>query len=187
MNAADISIADIKITREEKPAETLIANHKAFLADKKMWEEIEQVRNIQILHKIQDGDTSLNIFFDLSEESHGTQRLFALAEPIIRTLEQGQILIFDELESSLHPLLLRFIINQFHNKDSNPKGAQLIFTTHNSSLLNNNLFRRDQIWLVEKDSRQASRLYPLTDFSPRKKMRPWKKAILKGVMEQSHF
>ncbi len=105
--------------------------------------------------------------FELIEESLGTQRLYALAGPFIDILNKGKVLIFDELDSSLHTLLARRIVNLF-NSDKNKNGSQLIFTTHDTSLLHSDVIRRDQVWFIEKDSSQSSNLYPLTDFSPRK-------------------
>ncbi len=80
----------------------------------------------------------------------------------------GEVLLFDEIDTSLHPLLVRFLVQRFHSEATNPRNSQLIFTTHNTSLLDQRVFRRDQIWFVEKDRAAASRLYPLTDFKPRK-------------------
>jgi hypothetical protein len=82
--------------------------------------------------------------------------------------ENGQILIVDELDRSLHALLVRELIAMFQNPEVNVNNAQLIFTTHDTSLLDGTLLRRDQVWFTEKDSDQASRLFPLTDFTPRK-------------------
>lgn len=106
--------------------------------------------------------------FELMDESTGTQRLFSLAAPVLDVLRDGRILLVDELDASLHPLLVRQLIAMFHNKKINKKNAQLIFTTHDTSLLDQSIFRRDQVWFTEKDSDQATNLYPLTDFSPRK-------------------
>jgi AAA15 family ATPase/GTPase len=104
----------------------------------------------------------------LNEESTGTQRLFALAAPVLDVLRDGRVLIIDELDSSLHPLLVRQLIGMFHNSRINKNKAQLVFSTHDTSLLDQSIFRRDQVWFTEKDSDQATNLYPLTDFSPRK-------------------
>jgi AAA15 family ATPase/GTPase len=106
--------------------------------------------------------------FDLGDESEGTQKLFALAGPLYTILEAGSILVIDELDRSLHPLLVRQIIEAFQNPDLNTRQAQLIFTTHDTSLLDNALLRRDQIWFAEKTADQSSQLMPLTEFSPRK-------------------
>lgn len=115
--------------------------------------------------------------FELLEESTGTQRLFALAAPVLDVLRDGRILVVDELDASLHPLLVRQLIGMFHNKQFNQNNAQLIFTTHDTSLLDTTIFRRDQVWFTEKDANQATNLYPLTDFSPRKK-----EALEKGYL-----
>ncbi len=77
-------------------------------------------------------------------------------------------MLVDELDRSLHPILARGLIELFNSKQSNPKGAQLIFNTHDTNLLSGGLLRRDQIWFTEKDRKGASHLYPLTDFKPRK-------------------
>lgn len=106
--------------------------------------------------------------FELTEESTGTQRLFSLAAPVLDVLRDGRVLLVDELDASLHPLLVRQLIAMFHSKQINHKNAQLIFTTHDTSLLDQSIFRRDQVWFTEKDADQATNLYPLTDFSPRK-------------------
>lgn len=94
--------------------------------------------------------------------------MLCIAGPILSVLKEGMTFFVDELDTSLHPLLVRRLVTMFHSTSLNQKGAQLVFCTHDSSLLDGDLFRRDQIWFVEKDREQASKLYPLTDFSPRK-------------------
>lgn len=106
--------------------------------------------------------------FELAEESQGTRRLFGLAAPVLDVLREGRVLVVDELDSSLHALMVRRLIELFHSPEINKNGAQLVFTTHDTSLLDLTIFRRDQIWFTEKDGNQATRLYPLSDFSPRK-------------------
>lgn len=104
--------------------------------------------------------------FGLMDESNGTRNLVFLAGPILGTLQNGITLVVDELDTSLHTLLLRQIVRLFHRPQVNTSGAQLIFTTHDASLLDvPDLFRRDQVWFVEKDLDQASALVPLSDFS----------------------
>jgi AAA15 family ATPase/GTPase len=101
-------------------------------------------------------------------ESDGTKRLFGLGAPIFDALASGKTLFIDEIDRSLHPLLAREIVRLFQNKQSNPNGAQLVFNTHDTSLLSAGLFRRDQVWFLEKDEVGASHLYSLLEFSPRK-------------------
>jgi hypothetical protein len=107
------------------------------------------------------------ISLDFSEESAGTQLLFRTAGAWLNVFENGEVLLFDEIDTSLHPNLTEFLIKQFHSKVGNPNNAQLIFSTHNISLLDQEIFRRDQIWFVDKSTDKASKLYPLTDFKPR--------------------
>jgi len=118
----------------------------------------------QFHHKSESGVAT----FELQDESGGTQRLFALSGLLLNIFKNGQTLVIDELETSLHPLLVIHLISMFHNPKINVSGAQLIFTTHNTSFLDANVFRRDQIWFIDKDRDQSSVLQPLTDFSPRK-------------------
>ena len=109
-----------------------------------------------------------SVVFDLdTQESEGTRKLFALSGPVIAALQTGQILIIDELDARLHPLMTCELIRLFNNKESNPNHAQLIFTTQDTNLLGNNLFRRDQVWFVEKDSQGGSDLYSLAEFKVR--------------------
>ncbi|HEY3776779.1 MAG TPA: ATP-binding protein [Rhizomicrobium sp.] len=112
-------------------------------------------------------DTRERVKFDLSDESNGTQALFKNAGAWLNVFANGEVLLFDEIDTSLHPLLTRFLIAQFHSDATNPNGAQLVFSTHDTTLLNQELFRRDQIWFVEKQTDASTRLYPLSEFSPR--------------------
>ena len=104
----------------------------------------------------------------LADESNGTRRLFALGAPWLKALRAGISLFVDELDSSIHSILVRELVGMFHDPKLSTQNAQLIFNTQDVSLLDLSLFRRDQIWLVEKDKTGASELYPLLDFSPRK-------------------
>jgi hypothetical protein len=96
----------------------------------------------------------------LDEESDGTQKLFALAGPWLDALNNGHIVVLDELHDNLHPRLVRFLVGLFHDPDWNRHGAQLIFTTHDTSILDQDLFRRDQIWFCERSAEQATTLVP---------------------------
>lgn len=102
--------------------------------------------------------------FDLDFESDGTQKLLALSAPIIETLIKGEILVIDELDNSMHTELVNAIIKLFNSKETNPNKAQLIFTTHDTNLLNQELFRRDQIWFTQKDIYGTSELYSLVEY-----------------------
>jgi AAA15 family ATPase/GTPase len=97
-------------------------------------------------------------------ESAGTQKFAHIAGPILDVLEKGSVLVIDELDTKLHPELTERLVLMFHNKEINKNHAQLIFTSHNTNLLDAKIFRRDQIFFVEKDSFGASHLYSLADF-----------------------
>jgi len=102
--------------------------------------------------------------FELKEESAGTQILYALGGLILKQFETGGLIWFDEFNNSLHPKLCRFIIRLFHNPKSNPKNTQLILATHETALLDNSLFRKDQIWFTEKTVTGQTELFSASDF-----------------------
>lgn len=107
--------------------------------------------------------------FNYGMESNGTRRLFAYGPAIKNALENGKTISIDEIDNALHPALTKALIEMFNNPKINQKGAQLIFNTHEISLLDLDVFRRDQIYFVEKDNRNGiSDLYSLDEFSPRK-------------------
>lgn len=102
--------------------------------------------------------------FPFGMESDGTQKLFALAGMLVKTLAEGGILVVDELDSRLHPIMTRSLVSLFCSKETNSKGAQLVFTTQDTNMLDNTLLRRDQIWFTEKDRQGVSHLYSLAEF-----------------------
>lgn len=162
LSSADISIANIDVITRKAPGQTVHFDIAAGKTEVRS-EELD-VNELRFHHVTAKG----NAVFDLADESMGTQRLLFLTGPILDILDKGLVLVVDELDNSLHPLLVRRLVELFHTPSLNTKGAQLIFSTHDTSLLDPDLFRRDQIWFVEKDRDQASKLYPLSDFSPRK-------------------
>lgn len=122
---------------------------------------------IKTVHNKFDGKGNIvsQLEFKMSEqESAGTNKLFDLSGYIVYVLYFGLTLIIDELDSKLHPILTQEIIKIFNDPETNPKNAQLIFTTHDTNLLGANLFRRDQIWFTEKDDFEATDMYSLLEF-----------------------
>lgn len=115
-------------------------------------------RELRFIH--QDRDEP--VMFDLSEESAGTQAWFHLLGPTIRVLERGRVLLFDEVDASLHPRLSARLIQLFQDPQTNPRGAQLIFTSHDTSLLN--ALNRDEVWFTNKQEDNATRLVALAEF-----------------------
>ncbi len=112
---------------------------------------------------------------DFREESAGTNTLYLLGGKILEVLMMGGTLIVDELETSLHPMLSKMLVELFHSEEMNPKGAQLIFTTHDITLLYNSMFRRDQVWFTEKNNKGESELYSLQDFKDVREETPYDK------------
>jgi hypothetical protein len=168
---ADLGIADIQIQREPFPniagrgAAMLIRPSDQVFLDQPTPNAPPEMVKVSFAHKANDG--SENIQFDFQHESNGTRALFMSAGAWLNVLQNGEILLFDEIDTSLHPVLTRFLIQQFHSNETNPNGAQLICTTHDTTLLDADIFRRDQVWFVEKDLGGSTRLFPLSDFSPR--------------------
>ena len=121
----------------------------------------------------------------MEDESDGTQRYFGMSGLILGVLESGGILVVDELDASLHPLLVRRIVEMFHDPEINKNNAQLLFATHDTTLLSPTLFRRDQVWFVEKDERGQSQFYSLLDYKREGKGRvrkdeAWERGYLQG-------
>ena len=125
-------------------------------------ESKEDTYKINALHNMIDSDEMAEI--PLSLESAGTLKMFALYPELQEVLEKGSVFFIDELNARLHPLLVRNFILTFLNPKINTNHAQLVFTTHDTWQLSNQLLRRDEIWFVEKDDRGLSTLYSLADF-----------------------
>ncbi len=167
---ADFGLVDVKIIEKELEFPGLLPVHSISSGTRTPRKHLEAVMR----HRGQaDGSFELN--FD--QQSGGTQRFFALAGPWIQFLREGRVLFIDELESSLHPMLVRYLVALFMDPEINTRNAQLIFTTHNPLLLDLKLLRRDQIWFTEKSEEGATTLYPLTEYSPRKD-----ESILRGYL-----
>nr|WP_064494179.1 ATP-binding protein [Pseudomonas chengduensis] len=163
LRAADISIAEIEVATKQAMVHSI---HFDLATGKREEDASEQAIDEVRFHHVTDHGKAV---FDLMDESSGTRNLLFLTGPILDILNKGLTLVVDELDTSLHTLLVQALVRLFHQIEVNTGGAQLIFTTHDTSLLDAyGLFRRDQIWFVEKGPDQSSSLYPLLDFSPRK-------------------
>jgi uncharacterized protein len=166
--AADLGIVDIQI-HEEKRSDVekrlLEAVAGVIRPDVGAINPIpETVSNIQLVHRFGDRLST----FTGEQESDGTIAYLSVIGPVVRAIKDGSLLCIDELDASLHPLLAAQLMRLFNPPSSNPRGAQLIFTTHDTNLLGAGLLRRDQVWFTEKNTDGASHLYPLSDFKPRK-------------------
>ena len=129
------------------------------------WDSIWSSK-IETGHKVRHNDGSFTeIFFSNDEmESEGTKKIINMSGPIIDTLSKGGTIVVDEFDAKLHPLLTQKIIATFNSPNTNPNNAQLIFATHDTNLLSNKIFRRDQIWFAEKNREDESTdIYPLSE------------------------
>lgn len=137
---------------------------------KRMAKTEEEYINIDAIHLVQDEDGNTHPFaLNMTEESDGTNSYFKLVGIVKNVLDKGGLLVADEMDAHLHPLLMKHLVMLFNSETYNPNGAQLIFTSHNTNLLDLDVFRRDQIWFTEKDEKcVATDLFSLYDFSVRK-------------------
>ncbi len=160
LQKADFNIEDYQISQIDVPGEFLTAIPEFItktLPDKP--------KAYQVLFKHKNSDNYLSI----NEESLGTQMIFAFIPFLADSLKNKKVLIIDELDKSLHPFLVQYIVEIFNDAEINKNGSQLIFNTHDTNLLDLNILRRDQIWFTEKNSETGeSDLYSLSDFSVRK-------------------
>ena len=167
VRSLDVGVDGIRTRRVEK--ERLAASVPPEMRDL-LAHSGEDWYAVETLHGKYDekGQLSGQVIFDLeSGESHGTQKLFFLSGPVLSALENGRVLVVDEMEARLHPLITLEIVRMFQSPQTNPHNAQLVFTTHDTNLLTNRRFRRDQIWFTEKDPRGATHLYSLAELQVR--------------------
>lgn len=175
LKAADSGIEDLELFDKQPPSAVLDLVAKG--APEDVREEVLSSlrRAVRVRHRTSSGG---EIWIDLDDESDGTKKMFACAGPFIDVLENGRVLIIDELNNSLHPMLTKWVIDTFNSQVSSPHSAQMVFSTHATSVLSLDIFRRDQVWFAEKDERRATCIYPLTDFSPRKDV-----SLAKGYLQ----
>lgn len=177
MNAADLSIKDIDVETRTFSDKDLPSDMPRVLKEelrKKM--AGEKYAKVKFLHPVYK--TNNLVWLPIEEESDGTQKLFAYAAPWLDLLSEGRILFVDEFDNNLHSKIIVFLLELLHNSKTNKKNGQVVFTTHNTSFLDQKLLRRDQVWFVEKNEQNATNLYPLSDFSPRKG-----EALQKGYLQ----
>lgn len=157
--------AFVPSTEEEKgKIIKLIEGMGLDIIDFRMEAEGNKIIDVFTKHVVDNCEFELN----LKDESSGTIKIFGMSPLIIDSLNNGKTLIVDELDAKLHPLLLRHVIELFTNMDINKYGAQLIFTSHDLSTMNADVFRRDEIWFVAKGEEQNSKLYSLVEFKTKK-------------------
>lgn len=176
LQLADVGIQDLAVREDVTMSIAIDSNTE--LSPFSIHEEPQRRQKyVRFLHAGYPNNVS-ELLFSIEEESRGTQQLFMLGTILLNGLQHGQILIIDELDTSLHPQLVRALVELFHKES--PNTAQLIFNTHDASLLRGKLFERDQIWFVEKDNQGGSQLYPLLDFQPQDADESLEEAYLHG-------
>lgn len=162
INSMNVGVDKISLSDEFSP-DRYVKPNKAF-DDIEVYKEI---KNTMYKSKMKD-------------ESEGTKRVIQLVHGLMIGLHYGSVVLIDEINLKLHPALVKMIITKFHDLEQNPQNGQLIFTTHETSVLDQDIFRRDQIWFCEKDENHATRLYSLLDFKPRKGYENLEAAYLAG-------
>lgn len=166
----DLGISDIQVEQEDFTTDLLPDEMPDELKKLIVTAGGGKSTSIGISHRKFDANGNYKSIeeFDLeSHESEGTKKVFALAGPLVTALKEGEILIIDEFDARLHPLISLAIVNLFNSKEANSNNAQLIFMTHDTNLLSNKIFRRDQIWFTEKNRYSATDLYSLAEYKVR--------------------
>ncbi|HUU20941.1 MAG TPA: ATP-binding protein [Phycisphaerae bacterium] len=170
---ADLGITDVRVKRRRRRAEGISVGAVLTAKDFK-----EPPFDVELVHT--NAETGYEVPLRLPEESDGTKRIFELAGPWLDAMARGYTVFVDELETHLHPLLTRKLVAWFQHPETISRGAQLVFATHDTTLLDPELLRRDQVWFTEKDRAGATHLYSLQDY---KKHRARKgEALQKGYL-----
>lgn len=159
---ADLGIGDVKMIRHDDNE----FNFPEFVSENQRRRMIEDNRwEFRMYHKYFDKENNESEkLWALRDESMGTQHLFGLGAVVLNVLEVGGLLAFDELNMTLHPEITRLLVGLFQNEETNPHHAQLLFSTHDASIIGESLLRADQVWLAEKDNDGCSHLYSVQDF-----------------------
>lgn len=177
LNNADISISDFKMDSKRiidasngsdllKELIRVMAKEDSDSATRL---ENSNVYDFVTFHDIKNGETSERYSLNLTEESLGTVQMFKYTPLLYYVFKEGRVLFVDELDKSLHPLMVEYLVKLFLDKDINKNNAQLIANTHDTNLLDLDIFRRDDIWFTERDYNTGkTELYSLAEFSPRK-------------------
>lgn len=175
LKAVDLDIENLKIEKQDLEQEAPSNIPKEMREQFKQFSKVTRFK-VKTTHLNQKGQT---IDFNMDLESDGTQKFFTFLGPVLETLRSGRILIIDELHNHLHPSMTRFIIELFHNDKINTKNAQLIFTTHETSVLSKDIFRKDQIYFCEKQNK-ATKIYSMSDFKGLRENIDYEKSYLLG-------
>jgi AAA15 family ATPase/GTPase len=165
----DFGFSDLQVEESEITAD-LLPKEMPDVLKRRILRDGGKMVSIQTIHRRFDknGNFVAEELFDLDEqESEGTQKIFALVGPLIDTFKTGKVLVIDEFDARMHPLISHAIVDLFNSNETNPHNAQLIFMTHDTNLLSDKLFRRDQIWFTEKNRYGVTDLYSLAEYKIR--------------------
>lgn len=183
LQAADLAVSDLRVVERESKY-TLFRSFRTSDDDSTGPDTLSEpttsklkIREVNIVHEPETGQPGE---LAVSEESDGTQKFLSIAGPWLDALANGKIIFYDELHDNLHPALVRFLVECFHDPKLNTSGAQLIFSTHETSILTQEIFRRDQVWFCERGSDLVTSVFALTQFSPRKGLDNLKRSYLGG-------
>lgn len=170
LRAADLGVVGVNKHEPDAELKAKIGKVMRVLNDDEEDDDSVSVEAMRFALEHQAGSSSCEL--DSYDESLGTLIWLGLVGPVIEAMSTGSVLLVDELDASLHPALVSRLIALFDDPDTNPLRAQLIFNTHDVTVLGDSadprLIERDQIWFTEKESDGSSRMYALSDFSPRK-------------------
>lgn len=178
LKSADFNIEDVRYERHNIDEDVLPDDMPESMKE----EIINDLKKMELMetqfgHLDENGGIK---YLDFSEESSGTQKYYSFIGPWFYSLRNGLTLFVDELNENLHPLLVRFLVKLFNNPHTNTSGAQLIFSTHETAILSQDVFRRDQVWFSEKSTKGYSKLYSLSEFKVRKGVENIEKNYLSG-------
>jgi hypothetical protein len=183
LRAADLGIVGLDVREEDvlpPPPSSLSKEERVLIEEftstmRRFAERAKQLGHASsfpeknlVLSLVHKGSSDRSVPFGLENESDGTLAFYGLLGPMVQVVGSGGTLFVDELDASLHPQLALAIVSVFNDPKLNPGGAQIIFATHDTNLLDKASLRRDEIWFTEKDAEGGTHLYPLTDFKPRK-------------------
>lgn len=184
VKTADIGINDIVLQEEELPKEFFENSpfSEEFIKDMiaTKGNKIPIVKTFHTIFDENNNEIGKEIFELDDEESLGTRKFFKMSAPILNTLQEGKILMIDELDASLHPMLTKHLIKLFHDKSINTKNAQLVFATHDTNILKPQLFRRDQIWFTQKDKYGSTDVYALSEIKNVRKTEDFESQYIQG-------
>lgn len=176
LNNADISISDFKVDPKKLKdvgREAEVLNKLLSVATNGNEEAMKTIQDTNIysfttFHNVKNDNKDNKYPLPLNEESLGTIKMFKYSPILYYVFKEGKVLFVDEIDKSLHPLMVEYLIKMFHDKNINTNNAQLIANTHDTNLLNLGLLRRDDIWFTERNYENGkTEMYSLSDFSPR--------------------